>query len=482
MKPLLSPGLVRRSLAGHSWLGILIGAGMYLVCLSGTLLVFIDTLVRWEQPGVEEFRTWTPELVQRGFDEVFADPQRVTPHLYAILPTPSQPRLRYASEDASWYAGADGSVGPAERNAFTEMLVELHYYLHLPHAWGMILVSALGALLVAMIVTGYLAHPSLLKDAFRWRIAGSRRIALTDLHNRLSVWGTPFHLMIGVTGAYFGFALILATIWSTLYADGSPRVVFDSLFGGEPAIEQTAGALRIDRALADVRVRAPDEPPFLVVVHEADQPQQRHITVSTRLPGKLRYAEEYTYDSNGDYVTTLGMGDADPGKAVVYSMYRLHFGSFAGPGVKLLFGLLGLALTVVSATGFSIWLARRGHRSWLDDLWVAVVRGAPIAIMVAACGYLLTDLNPLVTFWCGYLLCGVGALWLQDDERARRSLDLIAAIACASTAAVHVLVHGPVGGAVAVVNVALLATAWVFAVQSGALRRHRGAALGIDPV
>lgn len=57
------------------------------------------------------------------------------------------------------------------------------------------------------------------------------------------------------------------------------------------------------------------------------------------------------------------------GKQVVYSMYYLHFGHFGGFAVKLIYTILGLALTVVSVTGINIWLARRRHRDALNDLW-----------------------------------------------------------------------------------------------------------------
>ena len=51
----LDPLLVKNSLSAHSWLGLLVGALMYAICLSGALLVFHAELEQWEQPDVAEF-------------------------------------------------------------------------------------------------------------------------------------------------------------------------------------------------------------------------------------------------------------------------------------------------------------------------------------------------------------------------------------------------------------------------------------------
>lgn len=200
---------IRQSLSAHSWIGLAVAALMYLVCVSGTLAVFYDELERWEQPYAEEYLEYDAQALEQAFNDLVASGVEVTPHMYLVLPTEAVPRARIASENASWFVNADGSIGSEERNDWSEMLLDLHLYLTLPESWGMLVVSALGALLVGLIVSGLVAHPRLFRDAFNLRLKGSRRLEQADVHNRLSVWGLPFHLMIAITGAYFGFALPL---------------------------------------------------------------------------------------------------------------------------------------------------------------------------------------------------------------------------------------------------------------------------------
>lgn len=174
MKLAPSSSLVRKSLSAHSWIGLMAGALMYLVCLSGALAVFFEEFERWEQPYVQEFLDYDARALERSFNELLTSGAKITPHMYLVLPTEAVPRARIASETESWYLDRDGAIGRAERNDWTGMLLGLHLYLHLPETWGMIVVSALGAILVGLIVSGLMAHPRLFKDAFNLRLQGSR--------------------------------------------------------------------------------------------------------------------------------------------------------------------------------------------------------------------------------------------------------------------------------------------------------------------
>jgi uncharacterized iron-regulated membrane protein len=56
--------------------------------------------------------------------------------------------------------------------------------------------------------------------------------------------------------------------------------------------------------------------------------------------------------------------------------------------VRIAYGVLGLALTYVSATGVTIWLARRRDRGrpapGLERAWMGWTWGAPAALALAA--------------------------------------------------------------------------------------------------
>jgi len=466
-------GTVGRSLAAHSWLGLLAGALMYIVCLSGTLAVFYPDLERWEQPYAPEFRDYDAELLDRAFNDYVAGGGELTPHMYLVLPTDEVPRARIATENESWFLDAAGEHAGAEQNGWTEMLLDLHLYLHLPHSWGMLVVSALGALLLALIVSGIIAHPRIFRDAFNLRLKGSRHLEQADIHNRLSVWGAPFHVVIAITGAWFGFALPFLGLSSQAFFDGDTDAAVEEVFGHEPELAQPPTDLGIATALDTLETLAPDAEPLFVVVHDAGEPGQ-FMSISVLEPKRLVYAENYLFDARGRFLRTDGISDGAPGKQLVYSIYRLHFGHFLGLPVKLLYGVLGLALTVVAASGVNVWLARRRTRDSLNLVWPGIVWGLPVGLALAAAGKLAFGLPPAWVLWPTVLVAMFAGLALRDEFVTRRYLLAALAASLVAVVAAELFVFGPqaLGGAALVVN--LLLTAMAGALALLLLRTRKG--------
>lgn len=439
MKNFLSSGLVRQSLSGHSWIGLLVGILMYLVCLSGALAVFYEELERWEQPNVAEYRDYSPQALSKAFNRVMQGEVEVTDHMYLTLPSEAIPRAAVSTEAQGWFVNQDGSLAEATRHDWTHMLVDLHLYLHLPETWGMILVSALGAMLCALIVSGFLAHPRLFRDAFRFRIGGSARLEQVDLHNRLSVWGAPFYLIIGVTGAWFGLVLLVLGLYGFL--TGSDLAELQSaVFGEEPALNQTVQTVAVDRALAQMPTLAPAARPLYMTLHEAGSPAQ-FMEIYAYHPRRLIYGESYRFDTKGQYLGRVGFLDGEPGKQAIFSIYRLHFGHFGSFWVKVLYGVLGLALVIVSVTGINIWLLRRGRNDWLAPAWRGLTWGVPLALAASASTHLL-GLSAIWPFWSIILLaCGYGA-WRRDSRRITAQLQGLTAINIGLLLLAYVARHG----------------------------------------
>lgn len=467
----------------------MVGVLMYLVCLSGTLAVFFEELERWEQPYVEEFAALDPAIAERTFNEWMSRVD-VTPHMYFVLPTESVPRARLATEDESWFVNRDGSIGAAERNDWTALLLDLHLYLHLPESWGMILVSALGAMLVALIVSGLIAHPRIFRDAFNFRLNGPRLLEQVDLHNRLSVWGVPFHLMIAITGAWFGLVLPFLAVYASAEHAGDTDKVVASVFGDEPQLDQAVGPLAIRGALQQMDDLATGAVPFMIVAHEVGEPGQ-FFAIAARHPDRLIYAENYLFDASGNFLRSDGFADGAAGKQVIYSIYRLHFGHFGGLPVKVAYGILGLALTIVSVTGINVWLARRRTRDWLNDAWSGCVWGAPFALALTATTQVVLGLPSAALFWAAMLAAILFCLRLRDPRRGGRMLQGLTAVALALLLIAYALRFGHdafAAPAALGVNSVIALCAGVFAwsahrgrvpagADSSAIRRRKSAAV-----
>lgn len=465
MKNLLPPSLVRNALSGHSWLGLLTGALMYLICLSGTLVVYYKYFERWEQPEVPEFQQLAPSLVDHAYRNVLSQPQQVSGDMLIMLPAEDSPRAYVASSIGAWFLQPDGRRGDAIAHPWTDMLANLHLYLHLPSTFGMIVVSAFGALLCALIISGFLAHPRIFRDAFNLRLGGSRRLEQADIHNRLSVWGAPFHLMIGVTGAYFGLAALMNALIATAFFDGDRDAATGAIHSPAPALQQQVAPMDVQGALERMAEVAPDAEPFYIAIEDINTPEQ-YMIIGGRHHDRLIYGEQYRFDQEGQYLGKAGYTDGPAGRQAIFSTYRLHFGHFGGSPVLILYGVLGLALTIIPVTGINIWLARRRGRDYLDNLWTGLVWGTPPALLLTAVAALVTvGAGTAMLFWGGVVASMGLAQWLDNDARCRLVLQLLTGGLALALVAGHLVRFGGSSlenSAALGVNVSLLLVAAVF--------------------
>ncbi len=158
---------------------------------------------------------WTPDLttaftVQRAYRSGGSsqNPARAGAVLLAY---------RGNRADQTWAVAGGGTLAPLSAR-WSDFLLHLHVNLHLPRSWGGFLVGLTGVALLSSLVSGVLAHPRVVRDAFHLRLGGSRRLAEADWHNRLGVWALPFHATLALTGALLGLStLIVAALALLLY-------------------------------------------------------------------------------------------------------------------------------------------------------------------------------------------------------------------------------------------------------------------------
>lgn len=463
----VSPALSKRSLASHSWLGLLVGVLMYLVCLTGTLAVFAQEIMRWEQPGIHESLEYDAETIQTGYENLLREHTELTSHNIVIrLPTIDLPRASISTEGQSWYLDADGNLSESKEQPFTDFLANLHASLHLPHELGEVIVSLLGVLLCALIISGLFAHRRILKDAFSFRNKKSVQKREADLHNRLSVWGLPFHLMIALTGAYFGLAGPLNSLYADALYEGDDMAVFADLYGGIPQVKEHGEALNIPRAMTGLNTIAPDTQPIFITVEQADTDDQ-FMLIGSQHMDKLIYSEQYRFDASGSYIDKVGYADGEPGQGAVFSVYRTHFGHFGGEFMKIVYFALGLALTVIAVSGINLWLHKRTKRDALNSLWVGIVWGTPAAIVLAALAQIGLGIAAVPTFWLG-LIAAMTFAQLRcrseaDTRKASSGLIYLTVIGLIALVVLHSLIF-PFATTTAItltVNAGLLLTALV---------------------
>ncbi len=384
--PKASSKRVSKSLEAHSVLALAVSALIYILVVSGTASVFNREFQRWEQPNAPEMAAISPLAAERAALTVFKSEPTPTTHLYINHPQPDLPRTVITTDTQAFFAEADGSIALPEHFPWTQFLLDLHYYLHLPHVLGLTVVGTMGVFLIALSASGLLAHPRIFRDAFTFR-RGSGRVTLADMHNRLSVWTAPFHLSNALTGAILGLATILGVAIAAARYEGDLEKVFAPVFGEEAELTTERDMPAIAEAHRHFAATFPDLALTYTVVHDPGTEGQ-HIQLIAKHKDRLIFGDYYNYDAGGAYLGNTGLSDGTIGQQIAGSVYNVHFGNWGGLPVKLAYGLFGAGLMIIVCSGLAIYFAKRREKGRaaprLEGAWEGVVWGTPFGLTVSA--------------------------------------------------------------------------------------------------
>jgi uncharacterized iron-regulated membrane protein len=460
---------VAKALKAHSLVAVIFGALIYILAVTGTLSVFNHEFQRWEQPDAPEMARIDPQAAERAALAVFEAEETKSTHLYINFPQEDLPRTVITTDTRAFFARADGTIAGAESFPWTQFLLDLHYYLHLPSTLGLTVVGALGALLVALSLSGLLAHPRIFRDAFRFR-RGAGRLTMIDLHNRIGVWTLPFHFSNALTGAILGLASVLALAIAAAGFAGDTNAVFDPVFGADPEPEEAiAPVARIAGPIAFMEREYPGLDLTHFILHDPGTAGQRSSIIAEH-PDRLIFGDYYNFDASGAYLGNVGISDGTIGQQVTGSVYNVHFGNWGGFPVKLAYLVFGLSLCLVVASGLSIYFGRREANGKpaprLAGAWQGVVWGTPAMLASALAASLLGLAGGVLvgTFWTGLAVIiaagsAIGAL------QARR---LGIAVTLAALVTSLALYHAKFGAA-AFSEAGLPVSAFVLAVCAAAI-------------
>ncbi|WP_334184654.1 PepSY-associated TM helix domain-containing protein [Novosphingobium sp.] len=435
----ISPETVRSVLSSHSVLGLAFAAVIYLVCLTGTIAVFAPDLQRLEVSGTPIARQVSNEAAARALTEA-ARQVPADASLYLTMPGPAREGATLVAFkpdfERNWAVAEDGRLSLLDA-VWTEFLITLHICLHLPRSWGGFIVGLTGVALLSSLVSGILAHPRVVRDAFHLRLGGSRRLQEADLHNRLGIWALPFHFTLALTGALLGLSTLIVAVLALLLYRGEMEKVYALFLDPPPPVDARVVPMPDLAALmAQARARMPGTTPDSIMVERPGRADMR-IAVHGRQARLLVPQDEVQFDAQGKLIHEEHPKDLVVGTRVLGGIGQIHFGWYGGLPVRIAYGLLGLALCVVTSSGVTIWLARRRDRGrpapqW-ERIWAAVCWGQPLVLALTAILAFLMPTAPLVAAWLALTfvtIAGAALPWRISGARLGRigRLALLAAL------------------------------------------------------
>ncbi len=364
----------------HSWTGISLGIFLFVVCFTGSLALFDHEIQSWEDPArrlavpaqtidlhplVEDWVDTMPAGGEVAFLGVYY-PTKFEPYFHSIM------NFRSADGDVEqlsrkWNA-ATGEPLPDRGDGLSTWLLDFHRDLMWPDALGgrqigRGLVGIAGVIMLLSIVTGVLTHRKILKEAFVFRRKKSVRVKWKDAHNFLGIWSLPFSTVIAFTGAWLGIVALLLPITGLLVFKGDVEAVAAAVGEGANA---PAGIVAPMLNLDDVGRRQHSqsgELPLFVSIQNWGYSDATY-TLQYKPDTELMYYEaERLHGVTGEPLPLTGVLEPSAATRVIAAMSPLHYATYGGFILKLLYFALGIGMASMVALGNMVWIERRANSS-----------------------------------------------------------------------------------------------------------------------
>ncbi|KFF05358.1 PepSY-associated TM helix domain-containing protein [Flavobacterium reichenbachii] len=353
----------------HLWLGLASGLIVFIVALTGSILVFedeIDPILNPEFYNVEI--TGTKKMIIDNYVrdinqqynikeldriQIYADPQRTV----IITGTDTNKKDMIFSVDP--YTGKVlGAI--SEKNRFFSIILDLHRHLIMGDI-GKFITGCSCLIFVFMLLSGLILWwPKKIKNlkqrlVVKWDASFKR--ANWDFHSTFGFYTFLILLIISLTGLTWSFKWFESSIY--LLADGTtkkPSAKVENPTKIDPNLDKTffyqnlfSKTDSIYKYSGDTQIRIPSDTINSIMAIklnlEKSIPNISSIVYFDKYTGEIIKTRPYELLSNGDKIRRL--------------IYPIHTGSIYGYPTKILAFIVCLFAATLPITGLIIWLGRK---------------------------------------------------------------------------------------------------------------------------
>lgn len=363
----------------HSWTGVALGIMMFFVCFTGSVALFHHEFEPWEDDARRGEITTSPVPMHDTLTKFVEDKAVGFEPNFVNLSLPHGEHGHYdvflGGPDADGefqLVEARFSASTGEELAFREAGAnQLLYDLHRDLAWpdvlggrqvGRILVGLVGIAFLLLILTGIVAHTKITKELFTLRYLKSVRLKWQDSHKVLGLWTSPFAAIIALTGAFLGVIALLLPLLAFITMKGDQEALIAELGLEQPTrAEVSAPMIPVDEIGPRAHPETGNPVTFIRYVNWGDQNAQ--AVLNYKAEQRLLYSDTITVSAvTGEIVPGQEFFlDNGPFAYVLATFSPLHYGTYGGITLKLIYFVLGMSIAVMSALGNMMWIERRRH-------------------------------------------------------------------------------------------------------------------------
>jgi len=451
----------KRNYGLHSWSGLVLGLFVFVVCFSGSLALFYEELEPWEDasrrlPIPEQsiamdgtFDQWVDDLAgedgEIGFAR-FGFPNHHAPFYWAFveIETPTEDGSHdHEFHEVRWHPETGAEI-PLRGDGAANWILRFHQYLMWPSQLGGVtvgrgLVGIAGVILLMSILTGVVAHTKIFQELFTLRFYRSMRLKWQDTHKVVGLWGLPFFTMIAVTGAFLGVVTLLAPVVALLTFKGDQEALIEAVIGAPPEPAGIEAEMLPFQTVGELRSPEHGGPAQFVIINNYGD-LNATMDVYFEAGDKLEMYDPVQISGvTGEPVDDSPFENLSPANRTIAAVTPLHYGTYGGVALKVIYMLLGFGLAGITALGMMMWVERRLHGSEGDKpdaLYQAISKatvGVTCGMPLASVGILyadqlvsvLPDARTALIGWTYFAIWGLGIVYAfvrANDYSASKEL------------------------------------------------------------
>ena len=405
----------------HSALGVSLGVIFFAIVFSGTVAVWSAELMHWEYGALRDCAPGEM-TVQQAIDKADEQLGLSGTQFAMFLPDDVQSCITLQRLNKERWNGiewlhidpADEQEPTFELSGMTWLFVRMHTNFVAQNAIGRYASGLVGILFLLSAVAGLLMHRRIREQAYSLNTGGSARKVAADLHKGVGVWAFPFHLLMGLTGAWVGLAGIVTAVMG-IATLGSQEALIEAVIG--PPAKPTGrmvDMVDVDELVEQAVAEVPGGEPSLVLV-EHWKDEGARVDVHLRRGDRLGDRISLKFDGDeGTLLRTTDFSEGSPYEQLYATIAPLHYATFGGTPLKLLYYLLGCVMCVLIASGLHVWIVHRQQGRDRPSAWPPRLSAGGCVGIVVATAFLLAvrDFYPA---WLDPFLLSAGlyfAIWL----------------------------------------------------------------------
>ncbi|WP_019039287.1 PepSY-associated TM helix domain-containing protein [Psychroflexus tropicus] len=380
----LNPRLHNIIFHTHTVAGIVISFALFIIFYAGAFALFRDELFIWENHQsrsvkVEEVSTETILDKVRAHYPDFKESGQTS----IVYNSKSQPYIQFYADlnpkDDKAYRRIRALINPETweitdnenpKTSVGETLYHLHYFDQIPQ-FGIWISGLVSLFFLFAIVTGVLVHwKNMIRKFYSFSLKKKIKNIWTDAHTMLSIIGLPFQVIYAVTGCLFGLLTLLLAPSVVLMFQGSTDPIYENIQPQRTMQPNEDAKLANMISITDIYNDIQDEFPEHTILNAVTiHYGYEDATVSFNIDdgkgivndGNLVYSLV-----SGERIAEILPNDKTYTQTVYNLMTKLHFATFGGVLLKIIYFILAMITSFSIISGVMIWKTARDKSNYTD--------------------------------------------------------------------------------------------------------------------